>query len=630
MQKKIRRAIQGLALASTVTMTACDNEAWLNTTSPTIISDETLWSNPFLIEGVLANFYGGVGDFMRFGNDAIGFTRFEEAMYCGLSNNESTNTTQNFGYGTTASWDYGTIWDYNRAIQNITNSTAAAVTPVLKERYIAEVRFLRAYHYFELVKRMGGVPIIDEVLTYDFSGDPSYLQRPRNTEEEVYDFIASELDAIVDQLGNAGSTTRANRYTALALKSRAMLYAASIARFNNELPAPILLPGGEVGIPASRAADYFQQSLEASREILNSGTYSLYDANANAGENFYEALTVKAGNPEMIWVRDYLASAGSRHLFTLSSVPHSLRKDVSGTNQGGQVCPTLQLVENFDYLNNNSGELAGLGDGSNASQANWIFYDTPASIFENKDARLYGTIITPGTTVRGFGDATYQAGVYTWNPNTNLYVRTEGAANSTHSDGGVLTGADGPRRSTDSYISATGFAVRKFLDPNGGTSTVQSDISWPRFRLGEIYMNAAEAAFELNMQSEALGYINTLRERAGFPANSLASLNRDRIRKDRWSELAFENQHFWDMIRWRTSHIYMDGDVNGATARAHGLFGYRVIRPGHPNDGKFVYDRVAPVSRQTAPRFWREGNYYGEIGATTLSNNPLLVRNPFH
>jgi len=625
---QIRRSLQVLTLASAVALTACDNERWLTTTSPTIISDEALWSNPLLINGVLANFYGGVGDFMRFGNDAIPFTRFEESMYCGSTNTEGSNQTATFGFGTMTTWDYGTVWNYNRAIEAITASNAPAVTALLKERYIAELRFLRAYHYFEMVKRMGGVPIITEVLNYDFSGDPSYLRRARNTEAEVYDFIASELDAIVDQLGNQGSTTRANRYTALALKSRAMLYAGSVARFNSEMAAPISTPGGEVGIPASRAAEYFQKSLEASRAILNSGAYSLYQANANRGENFYEALTVKAGNPEMIWVRDYLASGGSSHYWTLSVNPHSLRKDVSGFNQGGQVCPTLQFVENFDYLNNNPGTLAGVGNGTVASQANWIFYDTPQAIFANKDARLFGTVIYPGTSVRGFGDIRLQAGVYTWN-GTN-YVRTEGVVGTTHSDGGVLTAIDGPVRSPVGYVTATGFNVRKFLDPNGGSSTLGSDVSWPRFRLGEIYMNATEAAFELNLQTEALGYINTLRQRAGFPANSLTSLTRDRIRRDRWSELSFENHHLFDMMRWRTAHIYMDGDVNGATARAHGLFGYRVIRPGHPDHGKFVYDRVAPATRQTQPRFWREGNYYGEIGSGVLSNNPLLVKNPFH
>ena len=83
----------------------------------------------------------------------------------------------------------------------------------------------------------------------------------------------------MDKLGNGGSITRANRYTALALKSRAMLYAGSIAKYNNLLASPITTPGGEVGIPASRADEYYQKSLDASEEIITSGPYTLYRQN---------------------------------------------------------------------------------------------------------------------------------------------------------------------------------------------------------------------------------------------------------------------------------------------------------------------------------------------------------------
>src|SRR5690606_20892446 len=146
-------------------------------------------------------------------------------------------------------------------------------------------------------------------------GDPSYLQLPRNTEAEVYDFVASELDEIGPLLGNEGSRTRANRWTALALKSRALLYAGSIARHNNEMDSPITLPGGEVGIPADRAAGYYQASLDASRALLNEGPYDLYRGNPNPGENFYEAVSQKTGNNEVILAIDYLASQGRSHRF---------------------------------------------------------------------------------------------------------------------------------------------------------------------------------------------------------------------------------------------------------------------------------------------------------------------------
>src|SRR5690606_9281528 len=88
---------------------------------------------------------------------------------------------------------------------------------------LAELRFIRAFVYFELVKRMGGVPIVTEQLIYDFAGDPTYLQIPRAKEHEVYDFVYDELEAVKDALSlNKTSRTRANTVTALALQSRAM------------------------------------------------------------------------------------------------------------------------------------------------------------------------------------------------------------------------------------------------------------------------------------------------------------------------------------------------------------------------------------------------------------------------
>src|SRR5690606_39033300 len=107
---------------------------------------------------------------------------------------------------------------------------------------------IRAFVYFELVKRMGGVPLVTEQLIYDFAGDPSYLQVPRSKEHEIYDFIYSELEEIKADLAlNNASKTRANTFAALALESRTMLYAASLAKYNNMMASPITTPGGEVG-----------------------------------------------------------------------------------------------------------------------------------------------------------------------------------------------------------------------------------------------------------------------------------------------------------------------------------------------------------------------------------------------
>ncbi len=621
----------GIYAALIVSAFSCKKEL-LDTESQTIFTDKQIYRDPKLIIGLLANLYDRLPKYASLATGNENFTTFDEAMWSGLSNNdvEIRNNLINYGFDRWRLWDYGFIRDVNVAIDNISESESVELTPTLKKQFIAELRFLRAMDYFEMVKRMGGVPIITKQLIYDFKGDPAYLQQPRNKEEEVYDFIASELDAVKDDLGNVGSRRQANKFTALALKSRAMLYAGSLARYNNMAGlTSSSTVGREVGIPQARASGYYQKALDASREIINGGAYTLYRTNPIPGENFYDALVNKNGNTEVIFAVDYLKSQGRRHLHTFNNIPRSLFED--GGQGSSFTSPSLNLVESFEYLDGSPGTLKGVGTGSNtaAGQANWIFYTNPQDIFANKDARLYGTIMYPGMSFAG-KPLKIQAGVYVWNAATNKYDRTEGALNSNYTDGKTLTGQDGPSRTT-TFVSNTGFYLRKYIDATAGASTsaLQSDTWWVVFRLGEIYLNAAEAAFELGSTADALTYINAIRQRAGFPANSLSSLTIQRIQNERKCELAFEDHRLWDVIRWRIADKLWDGTSTNPDANIYAAYPYRIIRPGHQNDGKYVFDKfIAP--RFKAPRFFRPGNYYSSIDQTVIDNNPSIIRNPFH
>jgi hypothetical protein len=612
---------------------SCKKDALLNTDSQTIFTDEQIWKDPKLITAVLANLYDRMPKFANLTVDFYpNFTTFDEAIWSGLNNNdlEVRNNLITYGFDRWRIWDYTYITDINTAIQNIEQSASVEVTANLKKQYIAELRFLRAYHYFELVKRMGGVPIVTKVVMYDGKTDISSFQQPRNKESEVYDFIGNEVDEIKDQLANAASKRRANKFAALALKSRAMLYAGSLAKYNNSAGnTNSSLPNGEVGIPAAKAVEYYQKSLDASLEIIANGGYSLYRVNPNLGENFYEALMNKNGNTEVIMATDYLKSQGRRHTFTFNNIPRSLFEE--GGQGSSSISPSLNLVESYEYLDGTAGNLKGVGTGSNtaAGQAAWIFYDKLEDIFANKDARMYGTIIYPGTSFAS-KPLRIQAGVYVWNATANKYDRVEGALNSNHTDGKLLTGLDGPHRST-TFVSNTGFYVRKYLDATPGASTLasQSETWWVVFRLGEIYLNAAEAAFELGDVSQALSFVNKIRERAGFPPNSLTDLTLARLQNERRVELAFEDHRLWDVIRWRIADKIWDGTTSSTNANMYALYPYRIVRPGHPNDGKYVFDKIV-APRFRAPRFFRPGNYYSSIAQDVLSNNPKLIPNPFH
>ncbi len=568
-----------LLVACFIGVIGCDNDAYLERQPQNIIGDEQLWNDPDLIQSLLANYYDRLPSLHGVFNVG-GMTEIDDAMWSGHNDQNWRNDFQ-YGYDYGRYWDYGFIRDINLALDNL-EEFSTEIDVEERNLFGAELRFIRTFVYFEMVKRMGGVPLVTEQLVYDYSGNPEYLQIPRSTEAEVYDFIYTELEAIKDDLaGNNGSQTRANYYTALALESRAMLYAGSLARYNNLMDNPITLPGGEVGIPAGRANEFYTRSLAATQEILQNGNYSLYDENPDRGMNFYEMLMDKTSN-EVIFAKDFQNSLKT-HGFTYENIPRSLTED---NEYPTNLTPSLNLVESFDYLDGSDGELR-ITDANGTP----IVYDELNDIFANKDARLYGTVIYPGTTFRST-PVGLQAGVAVWNGSGYSYETSQNLG-STYEDGGLWTGADGPQDNA------------------------------------EIYLNGAEAAFELGQAETATGYINTLRERAGFPANSIASVTMEDIRNERRVELAFEDHRFFDLRRWRIAHEIWDGDENSEQAVVYGLYPYRIVRPGHPDDNHYIYSRMRPTRFRRA-RLFRLGNYYASIDQGVLNNNPKLVRNPYH
>ncbi|MCU7548869.1 RagB/SusD family nutrient uptake outer membrane protein [Chitinophagaceae bacterium LB-8] len=614
---------------------------WLDRESKTLVTNEQVWNDPKQILALLGNYYDrlptdlGLRDINQNGNGSItkqeqwrNMANYDDAMWSGYSGEDGRNNISSYAFSSWRYWDYTFIRDCNLALENM-EKYGTALSAAEKKQFTAEFRFLRAFMYFEMVKRMGGVPLVTKQLIYDYSGDPSPLQQPRAKESEVYDFIGSEMDAIKVDLGNFDGTkseasyTRANKYTAMALKSRAMLYAGSLAKYNSQMASPITTPGGEVGIPASKANEYYQKSLDASKEIINSGIYSLYKSNPNLGENFYEAITKKTNNKEVIFVKDFLTSKAKKHGFSYDNIARSIREDNLGSSA---VTPVLNLVESFDYTDGTTGTLKT----RTSDNSDFIYYDNLADIFANKDARLYGTVIYPGTTFKGL-PVQMQAGVMVWNGSS--YTTVEGTDLSTNyqPDGKLLTGSAGPHRSIQE-VSNTGFYLRKFIDPGALTSSrgIQSDIWWIWFRLGEIYMNATEAAFELNQVTDALTYINALRARAGITVPLTSDkLSINKIRNERRVELAFEDHRLWDLKRWRVAHEVWNGDAGNPNAMLYALYPYRVVRPGDPRDGKYVFVKlVAP--RYKAPRFFQMGNYYSSIDQAVINNNPKIIRNPFH
>jgi hypothetical protein len=178
-------------------------------------------------------------------------------------------------------------------------------------------------------------------------------------------------------------------------------------------------------------------------------------------------------------------------------------------------------------------------------------------------------------------------------------------------------------------MNKSGFFFRKFLDETAQSATRGrgSDMWFPRFRISEAYLIAAEAAMEKNDQVNAKFYINKVRARAGIQELTDNITKADIIQENR-VEFAFENHRYWDLKRWREADKVWTGVVGDKDATLYQLFPYVVNVPGDPNNGKWVFEKsIEPMAK--FPRYFQMRNYYNFIDQGWINNNPLLVKNPY-
>jgi hypothetical protein len=423
--------------------------------------------------------------------------------------------------------------------------------------------------------------------------------------------------------------SRATQGLALAMKSRVCIYAASIAKYGATTPS-VSLPGGEVGIQASLAPAYYQKALTAAEELINSGDYSLYRKKENLSENFANLFIDKSNNPEAIFVKDFKLKSGKVEAWTLVNQPWSQAEDL----EGGRTNPSLNLVQSFEKLDNTFEPFA-----TTRSNGDYIYFNNPNDMFAGRDARLEGTVMVPGSFYKGkqldiWAGFLLADGTVIKGDNFGARGTLPGKTAPEY-----IVGWDGPIDNLE-FSAQSGFYVRKYMDlaVGSGQRGVNSEVWWIRYRLGEVYLNAAEAAFELGNKTKAATYLNKVRERAGLAIPLTENeITFDRIVHERKVELAFEGHELWDMKRWRLAHIVWNGQSTELTTkpgkadevstRVFGMWPYRYYNPGGANDGKYVFKKVIPAQVTNAHRF-RLGNYYSNINNTILSNNPLIVRNP--
>ena len=598
--------------ACLLSTTACSD--FLDRDPDKILTNDQVFKDAVMIKSVLANYYGRVtwGQHVA---DWGAYTVIDEAAYC----NGGPDHRSTFEDDRWRVYDYTLVRDINQFLKGLRETTA--LTDAAKAPLEGEARFLRAWYYFNVCRGLGGMPIVgDEIFDYEAGMDVTTLQRPRATEAEMYDYIISECKAIYDMLPAEKQTNsaRANKWAAKMLEARAAVYAASIANYNNKMVTPIQTSGGEVGIPADKAAGYYQIALAAAEDVIKNSPYTLQDRKPdNKGLNFYEAVCVKDNNTEVIWARDY-KYPGQTHGFTNNNAPKSHAEDIDNSYLGA----VLNLVEEYEFVNTSTPGQKSLVQ--TMENGTYKFYDSADAPFKDRDPRLWGTIIYPNAEFKSI-PVVLQAGQLV--KKGNDWAIEVGDLDSKDANGNLITSLNGPKESNEQYINKTGFYVRKFLDetPSSGTRGRGSEMWMPRFRMSEAYMIAAEASYELN-NGKALEYINAVRERAGV--KPLQQVTFDNIVHEYRVEFAFEDHRYWDLKCWRLADKVWNGNNNDAQARHRRLWPYRVVAPGDPNNGKWIFVEDFLFMSPNA-RYFKMQNYYNFLNLDWINNNPKLVKNPY-
>lgn len=475
-------------------------------------------------------------------------------------------------------WERG--YELNRDLNTLTEALPNVNLPEAeKEMILGEIAFMRAYTYFSLAKRYGGVPLISE--NQEFTTDFESLRVPRNTEKETWDFVLEQLDVAIEKLPENWTSTdetkrRATRWAAYGLKSEVALHAASVAKYWNLAPlSGAAVDQDLVGLAAADASAYYAMCIEASEAIINAGHFSLHGANpsspAEATAN-YQAMFMNpnVAYSEVIFMKGYGYAGGPlAHDYDGWNNPNQTRE---GFPHVGRTNPVLELIDQYENYNH-PGEDAPIvtttdgqvHEGAFNPSLDYIRFSSPEEIFEGKDARFFASIIYPAATwkdtritiqggiVRPDGSVLDAQGSVQHNGVT-YYPYGAGTSNQ-------YSGFDGTPNMTRS-----GFLMRKFLDESARINTwLQSTTDFIDIRYAEILLNYAEAVVESGTSgsvADATTALNDIRKRAGHTVD--VPLTLENVLRERAVELSFENKNHWDMIRRRTYHQVFNNFIKTA------------------------------------------------------------------
>lgn len=498
--KTIFKPFMGLALIGFM-LVGCQ-EDFLDVVPTDRVSDASILSDSTLFEAFVINRYLGVRLTNKEGDSyQPGFGRgFEYAMWSSLTDesiyNNDDNTwfiqqgqlsPQNTGIaGTFWGRSYRSIRECNYALANIGE---LEMSQSGKDLLVAELKFIRAFRYFDLIKNYGDVVFMGDNVAQlgdDFS-DPSFYERiPK---DEAIAYTIEQLDDASAVLPQTNSSAwlegRATKGAALALKSRLLLYAAS----------PLYNEGGS-------DTQKWQEAAQSAKAVMDLNQYSLYQS------GYGELFLTPQSNSEIIFARYYNINAR-----------HTALEIANGPNGydgwGGNV-PLQNLIDDYEMM-----------DGTPFS---WDNEEQASAPYENRDPRFYESILYNGASYRDREVETFmpngrdsQGGPSNWNTSkTGYYLRK-------------FIDEDLPIMNPWEVAGTQNWIYFRYAEILLNYAEAQNEAVGPDATVYDA-INSVRGRTSVEMPA--------------LPAGLSQDDMRERIRHERRIELAFEEHRYYDVRRW--------------------------------------------------------------------------------
>jgi hypothetical protein len=476
-------------------------------------------------------------------------------------------------------WDWTNVRNVNYFLENADRVPDGG----LKNQYIGEAYFFRAWNYFTLLKQFGDLPIITKTLNPSNPSDQQLLNGPRSSRTDVVNFIINDLDMAISKMDIKSKLAagRLNKDVASIFESRVCLYEGTWEKYHQS----------DAFKGKTDGSAFLAKAAQAAKDVMDGGRYQLV-----------------TGDPKQVYYNLFNQIDYSKNTEVM------MYRSYNGASYGDNFSNQLWNWPNGSGLTKDMVNMYLCSDGLPISKS--PLYQGDADIRKvilNRDPRLVQSVMNPGDpiTINLKNDTTF----FTI-PSIN------GAQNC-----------------------PTGYESQKFrrpqLDP--ATGNYSSDQAYIIFRYAEAMLNYAEARAELGQlnQADVDLTINKLRSRVGMPNMILASITADpnwpdygyslqgylyEIRREREVELFTEGFRFDDLMRWKADKYFVGKRPKGAYYSAE----LKAASPNLPVDADGFLDpyKTALKGANGGWGFDPNKNYLMPIPTNELTLNPNLKQNP--